>query len=414
MDFLTKVIKAVHITDEEKANLQSSLFGLTIGESNLRIIQFLQGRIYEHYDELKFDINVTHFVVVTNMELKSEMVKYITMYQVISSYEYNKITPFDVICNIEEMCKDHQEHREYCYTILSQMNISIGFKRVACVALLKYSNRHESCIEILNDCIEMVGTILDKYYCLALLKFIQTHDITNVVFSPQNYCSNDIKLFDKYTEQGFQIMATKNENVENIKELGMQILSSNHVPFQVLKEYEKTESLSEAIGGKTRYVQGFSSYSISDGSSGDVDLRFRSYYVTLNGNKIKMFEFIDNRPIVSCQKFSHEDYCCMVAFISQNYDECLKYYSKDTNSLLMTMVANQLLKNQNEDIGGIIISFIADTRKFKIDTRIRLAYCFKETQNVDYLQQSYDILSPHFYKMTNTQKAQVRNLISPS
>lgn len=412
MDFLTKVIKDVDITEDEKVNLQNSTFGLTIDESNSRIIGFLSRKISDNFDKVKYHINVSKFVDVINMEMTQEMLKYITMYRAISKYDFSSIA-LDVVSRVEKLCNGRQNYREYCYMIIAQMNVSISIRRAACVALSAFKHRLQFCKETLISCIQgsdestKSGTIIDKFYCLSFLRFLYKYEVERILYDQTFWCTNDIRLLTAYDEHGFMIYGKplteiSEDELQNLKELGMHILSSEHTPYSIIDEpYRRSSNLIY------RFIRELEEYFV-DREDQEPSMK---YYATHDGQKFKLI-MIDSGRKMACHEFSVDDYYCMVAYVSENYDQCLKYCSKDTDSLLMTMIANKLLSEGNEDVPDMILSFIADPRKFSIDIRIALAYSFKGTKHVEHLRQAHDILVPNFYRMEKYQKEKVRNLLS--
>lgn len=410
MDIISNVINYLKLSTHEIEEIQTKTNAMSLSESNKEIINILLSKIEKDYEDVNENVAIIFFIKKFAIQRIFDSQTRISIYDFLLSLDYGMFTPVDIASKIEAICEERPKYRKYCYSILLQLSIPHCFIRMACVALLNFQEKQEDIIEKLTECIKSDCNVIDKFYCLSLLNIIYSSIEIEVTFDPFNYCQNDISLLDTYIEDGFCLLADRCDIEDNEKailnELGKTILSGNMKPYfrtVVHKEKEKVDL--------TRKKQ-------NDDIFGDissvVDIDYNSYYVSeYNGIdfRFKYTEIINNDVTIRCRRLTSDDYLCMIALISFNYDDCLKYYSKNTNKLLLTKVASVMLNIQNPVFPDILISFIADVNNFDVKTRIRLAYCFKNPDNMDYLTQCHTILKSSFYSMENSEKEKVNNLI---
>lgn len=418
MDIISKVITTLKLTPDDMSEIQQKTIGMDLAESNQTIVNLLGLKIEECYDSVKEELHIIVFLKDFYKTPISDSQMRISCLSIVTSLDYINNTSVDLLSIISQIIDDRgPEYERVIFSFVMQLNIPCSIIRMACVGLLKYPEKHNIIIQTLETCIKKNTNIIDKYYCLSLLNTMFNYNITDVTINIHAKVSNDIRLLNLYSENGFIIRTEHKEpeSKEKIKELGLIVLSEESEPYTEERVYGKSEK-NETPGGFQQNHFGLGDSRFVCGSDArDIDLNYISKIKSkFNGLEyiVKYTEIINRHSRFQCLKLSSEDYMCLVALLTENYNQCLTYCNKQTNKLLITKIAIELLRIGNEDIPDLLLSFIADTKTFDVNTRIHFAYCFKTPYNREYLQQSHDILRAGFYRMINSDKVKVNNLIA--
>lgn len=369
MDLITKVIQKLKLSKDETMEIYNKTDELDLINANDKIQENIYNKIQEKYELINNDIHIIVFLKLFGKERSQDLIKRIFYYEILINYDYYKLTPKQLIENIQNICTGMlHNYFEYCCYIVSQLNIPIGHIRIVCI----YLKDKDYVINKMKNCINTNSNIIDKLFCLIMLRNIYS----NINIYEDNYYI-------------LPIIKTINneEHINDLKELGIKTVTDICEEFFI--EIIQTEP----------------TYLINRGyefiPSADRNLKSK-----FNNQEINIFKFQNPKTI-----YTQYEYIFLILLYSGNYNECLEYYSSDMNKYLLTLGARFLINVGNKEINDKILLFINDS-KFNIEIKIKFAYLFVNPLNMEYIQKAYNIFQKYYPMMIKSDIRKIETLLT--